>query len=246
MSFTQDELQALNAILDQKTAALLGEVEQLFDQRMQSLRKEFEEQQKRLEESIEHSLAAQFLSFEQLIHQRFSASGEDLQTASPFLWSSQSLPVTASTDLPQASFEAIEVQTEIPWEDLIELLNKALDEQFMTFNTSVQARLRDMEHEFSAQIQFLRKEQPMTSSASGAEVDMQDILTSISQLERIVESMQVAMTANSALLSQRLYHHQRLPMERAHPARSLPLTEHEHALDREWSHLPSPAEKMEE
>jgi len=33
--------------------------------------------------------------------------------------------------------------------------------------------------------------------------------------------MQVAMTANHALLSNRLYHHQHLPLERAHPA-SLP------------------------
>jgi hypothetical protein len=32
-----------------------------------------------------------------------------------------------------------------------------------------------------------------------------------------MESMQVAMTANHALLSNRLYHHQQLPLERAHP-----------------------------
>jgi len=46
---------------------------------------------------------------------------------------------------------------------------------------------------------------------------MQEVFQSIEQLERIIESMQVAMTANHALLSNRLYHHQQLPLERAHP-----------------------------
>jgi hypothetical protein len=45
---------------------------------------------------------------------------------------------------------------------------------------------------------------------------MQEVFQSIEQLERIIESLQVAMTANHALLSNRLYHHQQLPLERAH------------------------------
>src|SRR6516162_202217 len=98
MSFTQDELQALNAILDQKITGFVGELEQLFDQRMQSLSEKFVQEQKRLEESIERSFAAQLSSFEQLINH--SASGGDLL---------------------QTSLDAIEVQTEIPWEDLINL-----------------------------------------------------------------------------------------------------------------------------
>ena len=44
MSFTQDELQALNAIFDQKMAVLRRELERTFDQRMQNLRREFEQQ----------------------------------------------------------------------------------------------------------------------------------------------------------------------------------------------------------
>jgi hypothetical protein len=230
MSFTQDELQALNAILDQKTAELLSELERLSDQRTQGLRKELEQQQKRLEESIERSFAAQLLAFEQLINRRLSVSEGD--PGRDPLHSPQPLPVDHA-DLPQTSFEAIEVQTEIPWEDLIDLLNKALNEQFTTFDTSLQARLRDLEREVSSQIQLLRKEHPMTSSTNNPEAEMQDILTNINQLERIVESMQVAMAANSTLLSHRLSHHQRLPMERAHSSGSLSPTEQEPSLERE-------------
>ena len=47
---------------------------------------------------------------------------------------------------------------------------------------------------------------------------MQEVLRGIDHLERIIESMQVAMTSNLALLSNRLYHHQQLPLERAHPS----------------------------
>ena len=154
------------------------------------------------------------------------------------------------TNQPQASFEAIEVQTEIPWEDLIDLLNKALNERFIPFNTSLQALLRDIEQKVSSQIQLLRddfrddfRQEQLGISFSGTsstEPEMQDILTSISQLEHIVESMQVAMTANSTLISNRLNHHQHLSLERAHPARSFSPSEHEHSLEREWNPSPSP------
>ena len=46
---------------------------------------------------------------------------------------------------------------------------------------------------------------------------MEEVFQSIEQLERLIESMQVAMTSNHALLAHRLYHHQQLPLERAHP-----------------------------
>ncbi|TMC16041.1 MAG: hypothetical protein E6J34_20570 [Chloroflexi bacterium] len=225
MSFTQDELQALNSILDQKMVVLLRELVRFFDQRMQILRQEFEQHQQRLEESIEQAFAAQLPVIEQLINQRFSASNS---------------PVSAMyTDQSQASIEAIEVQTEIPWEDLIDLMSKALNERFITFNTSLQAQLQDIEHEVSSQIQLLRndlrKQQPLAALAdtSSAEAEMQDILTSVHQLERIVESMQVAMAANSTLISKRLSHHQRLSIEQAHPSRSFSPTEHERSKERE-------------
>jgi hypothetical protein len=228
MAFTRDELQALNDIFDQKTLELQGDLEQFFDQRLQILRHEFEQHQQRMEESIERSFVAQLLAFEQLINQRFPAS-------------SSPVPVVY-TDQPQTSFEAIEVQTEIPWEDLIDLLNKALNERFITFNTSLQTQLQDLEQEVSSQIQLLRedlrKEQSMSafSATHATDIETEDIVTSINQLERIVESMQVAMAANSTLISNRLSHHQRLPMERAHPSHSFSSNssnEHEHSLEKE-------------
>jgi hypothetical protein len=225
MSFTRDELQSLNDILDKKMLELQDKLEQSFEQRMQVLRNEFEQHQQRLEESIERSFVAQLLAFEQLINQRFPVSNS---------------PISGGyTDQPPTSFEAIEVQTEIPWEDLIDLLNKALNERFITFNASLQTRLRDLEHDVSSQIQLLRedlrREQPMPSSPTtyGTDTEMQDMVASINQLERIVESMQVAMAANSTLISNRLSHHQRLPMERAHPSHPSSFNEHEHTLEKE-------------
>lgn len=238
MAFTQDELQALNTILEQKKAELLSELEQLFDQRLHILRNEFKQYQQRLEDSIENSFVAQLPVIEQLINQRFPTP--NVHVAGVY------------TNQPQTTFEAIEVQTEIPWEDLIDLLNKALNERFITLNTSLQAQLRDIKHEVLAQIQLLRndlsKQQPVVSfsSTDNTDTDMQDILTSINQLERIVESMQVAISANTTLISQRLSHHQRLPVEQAHPLRSLSPTEQEHALRGEWSLPPSPPEKIDE
>jgi hypothetical protein len=284
MSFTPDELQALHAILDQKTAELLSELEQVLDRKVQSIRQELAQQQQQLADSIEHSFATQLLAFEQLINQHFPAASKDSHHP---LQPPQSLRVpTEYTNQPQTSFEAIEVQTEVPWEDLIDLLNTALNERFITFNTSLQARLQDAAYAVSSQIQLLRdelqKEQPIPSSAgtpggqrtanggqgrrdrqerrdSGlplsvptslptplTEAEMQDILTSINQLESIVESMQVAMTANNTLISNRLHHHQHLPVERAHPSRSLSPTEHEHLPSREWNLPPLPPEETQE
>jgi hypothetical protein len=233
MSFTEDELQSLNDIWDQKTMALLRDLVRLFNEKTQNLQNEFK---RLLEDSIERSFAAQLLAFERLINQHFPTSN---------------IPVpVANTDQSQTNFEAFEVQTEIPWVDLLDLLKKALYERFMPFNTSLQAQLRDMEREVLSQIQLLRddfrKQQAMASfsgtysgpgpvesapDSAPTEAEMQDILTSINQLERIVESMQVVMSANSTLISNRLYHHQSLPTERAHPSISVSPAEHEHPTE---------------
>ena len=62
--------------------------------------------------------------------------------------------------------------------------------------------------------EILQTRQPQAYSGSLA--SMQEVFQSIEQLEHLIESTQVAMTANHALLSNRLYHHQQLPLERAH------------------------------
>lgn len=273
MSFTQDELQALNTIFDQKMVILRRELDRSLDQRMQLLRREFEQRQaavlqdllrgqtrrlaeqqhrsrdalyQRLEalhsrtiqlvnqeleqryqqqsqqmgEVVDRALAAQLLAIEQLINQRVQ-----IPLAEP--------PGSSGEVAPD--FDAIEVQTEIPWEDLVELIDKVLVERLQQMSSAVQAKLQELERALVVQLHVLRDQlQNSMSAAPQLQSEkpvkslktIQEVFASIEQLERLVESMQVAMTANSALLSNRLYHHQQLPVERAHPRQpSAPVAE---------------------
>ena len=263
MSFTPDEIQAFNDILEKKLATHRREMERGLDQRLQTLRREFEQrlnavqqefvrtliqkladqqrgvqnalsqklnaqqisisqavsqevrqrqqqQQPQLEGLIDRALAAQLLAIEELLNQRLS------------LQSSEDMSVPMGEHSPQ--FEAIEVQTELPWEDLIDIFGKALDERFVTLNETMQAAMRNLEQYFaiqmrSMQVQFrensLYNRQPQPYTGDNL-TNMPEISQNIEQLERNIEAMQVAMAANHALLSNRLYHHQQLSMERAH------------------------------
>jgi hypothetical protein len=261
MSFTQDELQSLNTILDQKLLVHRHELERTFDQRMLGLRRDVEQrlttiqqdllrnisrtlgdqqnrsrddvarklddqqaritqallqeieqkrvqQQQQNEDFLERSLAAQLLAFEQLIGQRQSLS----QSGEPGSY----------TDELRPDFDTIEVQTEIPWDDLVDLIDRILAERLSTLQASLQTSLKDVERYLAMQIHAirvtsLREQKSVRDESSSSLDDMQDVLRSIEQLERLIESMQVAMTTNSALISNRLYYHQQLPPERAHP-----------------------------
>lgn len=264
MSFTADEIQSLNDILDRKLTAHRQEMERAFDQRIQTLRHDIErhlntaqleiitnvtqkladEQRKmqttlgqrlnaqehditqtvgnemrhqvqqlqpQFEGVVDRALAAQSLAIERLLNQRFELPPLD----------------ETSTDIQvserPAHFEAIEVQTELPWEDLIDIFGKALDERFANLNRSTQESMRNWEQYLVQQLRLLQSKlhdemvharQPQ--AYSGNLTSMQEVFQSIEHLERIIESLQVAMTANHALLSNRLYHHQQLPLERAH------------------------------
>jgi len=262
MSFTQDELQALNSIIEQKLELHRRELEQTFDQRAKALLQDFEhhlltkqqdmihtfshrfiEQQQqsrevlreRLEDhqartvrmflqNIEHRLREQQKDLEQLLEQNRT---KQLEVIEEVLTRRQPPPmVDLSTlygeDEHASDFETIELQTEIPWEELVELIDKALADRLATLTTTLQAGLRDTERLLLVQIQHIRDTLLDRSSSifrdqEGDEPSsMQEVFRSILQLEHIVESMQVAMTANSALLSNRLSHHQQLPFERAH------------------------------
>ncbi|TMC89625.1 MAG: hypothetical protein E6J10_00965 [Chloroflexi bacterium] len=263
MSFTADELQSFNDILEKKLAAHRREIERAFDQRLQTLRREIEQrfitaqreiittltqklaeqqkglqatlsqklntqqmsitqalgyelkqrqqhQQPQLESLVDRSLAAQLLAIEELLNQRLSLQPFD-DTA---------LQIGGHTP----PFEAIEVQTDLPWEDMIDVFGKVLDERFARLNESTQAAMKSWEQYLSGQLHTLqvqlreeilyaaRQPQAYTGNLNS----MQEVFQSIEQLGRLIESMQVAMTANNALLSNRLYHHQQLPLERAH------------------------------
>lgn len=252
MSFTPDEIQAFNDILEKKLAAHRREMERGLEQRLNAMQQEIvrvltqklgdqqrglqtalseklnaqqisisqavsqevrqrqQQQQPQLEGLIDRALAAQLLAIEELLNQRLS------------LQSSEDASLPMGEHAPQ--FEAIEVQTDLLWEDLIDIFGKALDERFVTFNETIQSAMRNLEQYFAIQVRAMqvqfqenllhnRQPQPYTDDYP---TNMQEILQSIEQLERNFEAMQVAMAANHAMLSNRLYHHQQLSMERAH------------------------------
>lgn len=269
MSFTEDELQSFNMILEQRLTAHRRDLEHIFDQRMNEYRRELdqrhvqaqvdllrtlsqklsefqiridsdlgeklnaqqtritqtisngvEQRQQQVEGSIDRMLAAQLLGIEQLFNQY-----------SPRLMSDDTtIPTEVSTQL-----EAIEVQTELPWEDLIDVIGKTLDERLSMLNEAIQRSLKNLEQYLSVRLHSLRDEflrnqaqgQGQQALYNGNALSIQELLHGIEHLERIIESMQVAMTSNHALLSNRLFHHHQLPLERAHPvddpARSMPI-----------------------
>lgn len=165
-----------------------------------------EQQQQHFESFVEDALAAQLLAMEQLLQQNLAPLSPNEHVYPSY------------SDEPQPNFETFEVQTEIPWEDLVEMVGKALDERLVTLNDATQNAIKLIEQQLSTRLLSIRDEliHAQLQPPSGTISNMQDVFTSIQQLERIIESMQVAMTANNALLSNRLLHHQQLPLERAH------------------------------
>lgn len=259
MSFTEDELQSFNNILEQRLSAQSREMERAFDQRMSALRRDMEERlvaiqqdiprtvslkmaeqqnvlntslsqnlstqqayiisafnrdveqrQQHVEGTVDGMLAAQLLGIEQLLDQRLSHPKLD-DTAPP-----------VDEALPQ--LEAIEVQTDLSWEDLSDVIGKALDQRLSVLHESTLSAIKNLEQDFSTRLFGLREEllsgqdQMQSQPYNENPPSMQEVLRGIDHLERIIESMQVAMTSNHALLSNRLYHHQQLPLERAHPS----------------------------
>jgi hypothetical protein len=256
MSFTEDELQSFNTILDQRLAAHLQETERIINQRINEFRHDMEQRivaiqqdtirkltqkvteyqnvvdtvlnekfrtqqkqifevlgqdaeqrQQQFESSVDRMLAAQLLGIEQLLTQQLSMPSLD----------EAALPAGS----PRPQLEAIEVQTELQWEDLMDVIGKVLDERLELLNDSTQRAIKNLEQYLSVRLHSLRDEffrsQVRPQSLNGSLTNIQEVLHGIEHLERIIESMQVAMTANNALLSNRLYHHQQLPLERAHP-----------------------------
>lgn len=268
MAFTQDELQSLNTILEQKLLAQRHDLERTFDLRLQALRREFEQrvttlhhdlartisqrltdqhtrtreflqqkfnsqqtqfvqaleheleiqqqqQQQRYEDIIERALAAQLLGIEQMMHQRFAATTQDSE-------------LTMSYTLEgQPEFDTIEVQTEIPWEELATLVDNTLEERLTSLQKTVLTALKELGQTTQTQITALQLSLPQLSNFANPEslstshesvTATQNATKSIERLEHLIEAMQVAMTSNSAMISNRLYHHQQLPLERAHPS----------------------------
>ena len=218
MSFTNEELQSFNTILEQKLSQQRRELERSFDQRLQVFKREIEQRllvtQKDLMRVLTQHLSDQYRQLKELIHQGNTAIAESTANV-----------VEASPDLSQ-----MELDTEIPLDDLAEAVNQALNDRFSALDTSFKTSITGIEQHLTTELQALRTDMAHTEPNTKGVVsvteitplddtvtNMQDVFTSIERLEHIIESMQVAMTSNSALLSNRLYHHQQLPLERAHP-----------------------------
>jgi hypothetical protein len=259
VSFTEDELQSFNTILEQRLLAHRQEMERAFDQRLaeyrreteqrliavqqevlrqitlklaeianqlntsmnerfqvqqirvtQALNQDGEQRRQQFESALDRMLAAQLLGIEQLLNQQLTLQGlED---------------TVMTTGGEHAQLETIELQTELPWEDLAEEIGKVLDERLANLNETTQRALFNLEQYLSVRLHSLQDEilhRRGPQQEGVAPSNIQEVLHGIEHLERIIESLQVAMTANHALLSNRLFHHQQLPLERAHPGGAL-------------------------
>ncbi len=176
---------------------------------IQALNNGIEKRQQQFEGNIDRMLAAQLLGIEQLIAQ-YSSPNDSGDTV-------------IAKDIP-AQFETIEVQTELSWEDLMDIIGKALDDRLSVFNDTIQKSLKSLEQYLSVRLHSLRDEflhnktQVHQAFYEEDPSNIQEMLHGIEHLEQIIELMQVIMTSNHALLSNRLYHHQQLPFELAHSA----------------------------
>jgi hypothetical protein len=91
------------------------------------------------------------------------------------------------------------------------LVENVLDERLSTLTATAQ-RLESALSVFTVQTKAILAAENGTNARTN-----QLMLDSITQLEQSLDSLQTAMTANYALMSNRLHHHQIQSMERAHP-----------------------------
>lgn len=328
MSFTEDELQAFNTILEQSLLTHRQEIERAFDQRLQSLRHEVEQRltttqqeivgmltrqlsdqqnalhitlkqkldaqqkhitymvsqqternQEHMKEIMNQVLAAQLLCIEQLINQHSSyespmptdeptppahiaaeVSWEGLNNVLDTRFSTLNASIQATMkdwehylsadvfdNVLDTRFLALNASIQATmqdWEHYLstDVLGNVLDTRFLALNASIQTTLQNWEQYIAQRLQNLR-EQAQTYNENLASIPTtQELIADIEHLERMIESMQAAMTANFSLLSNRQFHHQQLPLERAHPASDAPRTTAVNGLSNPFS---SPAERRD-
>nr|BBH91419.1 hypothetical protein KTC_61700 [Thermosporothrix sp. COM3] len=179
----------------------------------QSMERQLEQQRQQFQGTTENALAAQLLAIEELFNQHLSShydgEGEHHEHH--------------ATD-----YDTIEVQTEIPWDDIAEVVDKVLERRLSTLHQTFEGWFRDVENYLTMQFHSIREDlQREQASPFSSSAQIHELFQSIEQLGQIVESMQVAMNANHALLSNRLYYHQQLPAERAHPSKRMTTPLHE-------------------
>ena len=156
MSFTEDELQSFNTILEQRLNAHRRDMERALDQRMNEYRRELDQRlatvhvdiqrgvsqklsdfQVRLESMLSEKLNMQQTRFIPALHHEIEQSQQQLEGNIDRMLAAQLLGIEQlithyssrndseyaflSGDVP-AQLDTIEVQTELSWEDLLEII----------------------------------------------------------------------------------------------------------------------------
>ncbi|SRR5258708_5246837 len=120
MSFTEDELEAFNSILEQRFAIHRQEMEQALEQRLNIFRQDIDRR------------------IEQILTQHAARRREE----------------TVSL----AQLETIEVQAELPCEELVAMMGSALDERLTLLNNSLQCSVKSVEQQLTLRLHDLRNE----------------------------------------------------------------------------------------
>jgi hypothetical protein len=212
MSFTEDELQSFNAILEQRLQVHRREMERTFDQRISDYRRDTEQRLSGMLQEILRGVSLKLTEFQVRIENIVS---EKISTGqlSAGVWPNG-----------HQQLEAFEVQAELPWEDLAGVIGQALDARLAALSEETRRLVDQMEQRLAGRWHGLYDEPASSRSHQGRAEAQQagdssprELLHGLDHLERVLESLQVAMTANHALLSDRLHAHQLQPLERAHP-----------------------------
>lgn len=221
MSFTEDELQSFNTILEQRLLAHRRDLERTFDQRISEYRRDTEQRLFAMQQEMLRNVTLKLTEFQGRI--------ENIVSEKVSVWPSR-LAQSVGGDAEEEpngnhQLEAIEVQTELPWEDLADVIGQTLDARLTALNDETKRLIDNLEQRLAGRLHGLQDElarsQPHQASQDGDDAALHELLHGIDHLERVIESLQVVMTANHALLSDRLYSHQQQPLERAHPAARL-------------------------
>src|SRR5579883_2202791 len=243
MSFTQDELQAFNNILELRLAVQRRELERIFELRLQLLKRDMEQRFTSMHQDLLRDLSSSLSDQQQRMkevfyQQRDAQQSQQLESlqAKMALWQERLEQLIRQRDPAQfygmrgsdsevveIEVEGTEASAEITWEYLMGSLDKVIDKRSSALLVSIQVLLKDMERNVLEALQQMREESVIKRPSDNemtSLTDLRDVFTSLEQLEQLVESMQVTMTANHALLSNRLYRHRQLSCDQAHPGKS--------------------------
>jgi hypothetical protein len=236
MSFTPDEIQTFSTILEQKLAQHRREMELVFERRLQVVKQELEQRLSELRQEVKRLLVQEFVGQERVLR----GVVEQLVVATGIVVSDMD-----GVEMEDEDESGESEEEEIGWDDLSEFIGQSLDERLQVLGESLRGVVREVERSTLARLQEMQREltyryerqggrsgsgmsvlkrRTSVSEQSGQQeqsdertlTNMQDVFRSIEQLERLIESMQVATTTNLSLVSNRLYYHQHLPLEHAH------------------------------